>query len=183
VLGMLLNGELSGYEMQKQARHGVGYLWAPAKTRIYAALPRLVDEGLATSRNISQTTKPDKQVYRLTAKGREALREWLNHADVDPPPYKNPLLLKVFLGEVADPDALAAQIRERGDAARTLLRELEALDAAVPHGHSADFFPSLTRRWGYAYARALASWADDVERDIERWKNAERPSEVSDTSG
>ena len=180
MLGMLLNGELSGYEMQKHARRGVGYLWAPAKTRIYAALPRLVDEGLATARSVAQTTKPDKQVYRLTGKGRDALREWLNHAGVDPPPQKNPLLLKLFLGEVGDPDALIAQIRERGDMARTLLRELEALDAEVPHGHPEDFFPSLTRRWGYAYARALSSWADDVERDIERWKHAGRRSEVSD---
>lgn len=176
VLGMLLHGELSGYEMQKQARHGVGYLWAPAKTRIYAALPQLVGRGLATVRSVSQTTKPDKQLYRLTNDGRDALRSWLDQPFADPQSEKNPLLLKLFLGREADPDVLAAQVRERGDAARTLLRELEALDADVPLGDPVDFFPSLTRRWGLAYARALASWADDTERDLERWQTARRSS-------
>ena len=41
VLGLLTFGERSGYELDKLAGRSIGYFWRPAKSKIYAILPRL----------------------------------------------------------------------------------------------------------------------------------------------
>jgi PadR family transcriptional regulator AphA len=78
VLGLLTAfGEHSGYDLKKHAEAGVGYVWTAAKSQIYAVLPRLVAGGYATARHVEQSSRPDKQVYRITAKGEETFRAWL----------------------------------------------------------------------------------------------------------
>src|SRR3954447_16921321 len=99
VLGLLTFGERSGYELDKLAGRSIGYFWRPAKSKIYAILPRLVERGLAKSSTVVQERRPDKTLYRITRQGRHALRAWL--ASEPPPgghPGRNPLLLKLFFG-------------------------------------------------------------------------------------
>ena len=47
VLGLLSHGPRSGYDLRKAVELSVGYFWGPAKSQIYAVLPRLV-EGRST---------------------------------------------------------------------------------------------------------------------------------------
>ena len=74
LLGLLTRGEMSGYDVQRAAETSGGFFWAPAKSRIYAVLPRLVTRGFATSRSVVQETRPKKQLYRITRAGRDALQ-------------------------------------------------------------------------------------------------------------
>ncbi len=68
VLALLaIEGERSGYDLHKLVSRSVGHVWAPAKSRLYAVLPRLAADGLAKSRSVRQSDRPDKQVYRITA--------------------------------------------------------------------------------------------------------------------
>jgi DNA-binding PadR family transcriptional regulator len=113
VLGLLTWGEMSGYDLRKKIERSVGYFWAPAKTQIYTVLPRLVEAGLATRRRVVQSDRPDKQLYRITKHGRRTLGDWLDRGPLEPVPEKNPILLKLFFGASADPEALVAQ-RGRG---------------------------------------------------------------------
>jgi DNA-binding PadR family transcriptional regulator len=73
VLGLLHPGERSGYDLQQLARGSVGYFWAPARSQIYAVLPRLVATGLAEPLDLVQDRGPAKRRYRITAAGRGAL--------------------------------------------------------------------------------------------------------------
>jgi PadR family transcriptional regulator AphA len=169
VLGLLTWGEMSGYDLRKKTERSVGYFWAPAKTQIYTVLPRLVEAGLATRRRVVQSERPDKQLYRITRHGRRALSEWLEHGPLEAVPEKNPILLKLFFGASADPEALVEQVAERRTAAAQLRRELDEIEVSVAsRSAEEDFFPSLTRRWGYVYADAFEAWALEVERAIER---------------
>src|SRR3954454_21211673 len=96
VLGMLeMNGESSGYDLLKYARAGVGWVWAPAKSQTYAVLVRLVEAGHAARREIDQSGTPDKQLYRITAAGRRALRAFLETVE---PGGRETFYLRVFLG-------------------------------------------------------------------------------------
>jgi len=165
VLGLLSRGERSGYDLNKLAEGGVGYVWAPAKSQIYAVLPRLVASGYASARSLRQKRRPDKQLYRLTAKGRRALRAWLE-APAEEPVARNPFLLKVFFGGQMDRVALVAQIeRERLEAKAELaeLREMERESG----GREESFYGYLTLRYGLAQARARIRWADEVSRELE----------------
>ena len=169
MLGLLTRGPMSGYDLRKRVERSVGYFWAPAKTQIYAVLPRLVDAGLATRRDVAQSGRPDKQVYRITRAGRAALREWVERAPIEPVADKNPMLLKLFIGEVADSNVIAEQVRARRATGERLLSDLEEIESGKREpGRGEDFYPSLTRLWGRMYGEALVRWADEVLELIQK---------------
>jgi DNA-binding PadR family transcriptional regulator len=164
LLGLLaLRGERSGYDLKKDVDGSVGYFWRPAKTQIYAVLPRLVEAGYTTRQAVEQSDRPDKHVYRLTPAGRAAVGAWL-----EAPPSeegdRTPFLLRVYLGGLASPEALARHVRARREEAESLKEELEEIDARV--GDSGDYHASLTRRYGLAHAGAVIAWATSVEQEL-----------------
>jgi PadR family transcriptional regulator, regulatory protein AphA len=160
VLGLLTWGEQSGYDLQKYAERSVGYFWTPAKSRIYAILPRLVEAGLVRRRDIVQSGRPNKQLYRLTKSGEEALRQWIAEHPLEPVTNRNTLLVKIFFGDLADPEEILRHIRQRRAEAEQLKAELEAIDD-VPRD---DLYPRLTRLYGLEHAKAVIRWAKAAER-------------------
>jgi PadR family transcriptional regulator AphA len=164
VLGLLTSGPLSGYDLKKRAEGGVGYFWDPAKSQIYAVLPRLVEAGHATSRKVAQSQRPDKLVYRITARGRNALKEWIELAPALDS-ARNLLLLKVFYGDLADRNAVLAHVRERRREAEQLKAELDEMEAEAARCER-DLFPSLTRSYGRHWADAVIRWSREVERKL-----------------
>lgn len=168
VLGLLASarGEVSGYDLKKASERSVGYFWAPARSQIYAVLPRLVDAGLATRRDVAQSGRPDKQLYRVTPGGRRALRTWLDDSGVDADASRNTLLLKLFFGAHGDRDALLDHVRRYRRTAEELLAALDEIEARASSGES-DFFPQLTRQYGREWARGVVRWSKATERAIE----------------
>jgi PadR family transcriptional regulator AphA len=165
ILGVLTSGPMSGYDLKKAIDLSVGYFWGPAKSGIYAVLPRLVASGFATSREVAQSGRPDKRIYRITAAGRRALRSWIEETPAPPDPDRNPLLIKLFFGSLASPDVLAEQIRARREEAQRLD---EALDEFDREADPADLYGALTRDWGHEYARAVERWAEKAEGALAR---------------
>jgi DNA-binding PadR family transcriptional regulator len=165
ILGVLTIDAMSGYDLKKAIDASVGYFWGPAKSGIYAVLPRLVASGLATSREVAQSGRPDKRVYRITAAGRRALRSWIAETPAPPDPDRNPLLLKLFFGSLAAPEVLAEQIRERRVEAERLDQALDEFDREADPD---DLYGSLTREWGHEYARAVGRWARKAEAALAR---------------
>jgi DNA-binding PadR family transcriptional regulator len=77
VLGLLTRGERSGYDLLKTIEQSVGFFWTPAKSQLYALLPRLVVRGLLKARRVEQDKRPAKTLYRITPAGRGACaRAW-----------------------------------------------------------------------------------------------------------
>src|SRR5207244_1770880 len=71
VLALLaIEGERSGYDLGKLVQRAIGHVWSPARSALYAVLPRLVEHGLATRKTVAQSTRPDKQLYRVNRAGR-----------------------------------------------------------------------------------------------------------------
>jgi DNA-binding PadR family transcriptional regulator len=163
VLGLLTKGERSGYDLAKKAEGSVGWVWSPARSQIYAVLPRLVKARLATSRKVPQSGRPDKQVYRITKKGREAVREWLESSE----DRDETFLLRVFFGDLMSQEALVALIERERELSRQRLVQFREIERNGPDDH-----PSLTLRWGFAYRRAVIRWADEVLRELKRGADA-----------
>jgi DNA-binding PadR family transcriptional regulator len=169
ILGLLGAGPLSGYDLAKRIETGVGMFWSPARSGIYAVLPRLVERGFATRRVVAQKRRPDKHVYRITKAGREALRRWIDFGPPEPDPAHNPFLLRVYFGAETDSDVVAGHVAaRRAEAVERIavLRELEK------HLGPADADPRLRYRrivldWGLEYYEAVVRWADATLREIE----------------
>jgi DNA-binding PadR family transcriptional regulator len=166
VLGLLTRRAMSGYDLKSAIETSVGYFWAPARSQIYAVLPRIVEAGYATSRKVAQSRRPDKQVYRITRRGRAAFKEWVEETPTPPEPNRNLLLLKLYFGDLSSPERLAEHVRERRSAAQELEAELQAFDAAPCGDPELDFHANLTRRYGHAVVNAIIRWADETERKL-----------------
>jgi PadR family transcriptional regulator AphA len=163
VLGLLSHGPRSGYDLRKAVESSVGLFWAPAKSQIYAVLPRLVEAGFATAKKVAQDQRPDKSVYRLTRAGRAALKAWLEETPLPTDPARSLLLTKVFFGDIVSPDVLAGHIRQRRLEAEQLRAVLEEIEATADPD---DLHRALTRGWGLEYTKAFIRWAKQAEREL-----------------
>ena len=165
VLGLLSAGERSGYDLKKAVEAGIGYVWTAAKSQVYAVLPRLVEGGYATAQHVRQERLPDKQLYRITKRGEEAFRAWLEEP-VDYNSSRSPFLLKVFFGAKMSRDALIAHVRAKRGAAAEELAEFREIEKRIK-GSTRDYFGYATLRWGLAQSRAWMRWADGFLEELE----------------
>ena len=63
---LAIEGERSGYDLLKLVEQAIAHVWSPARSGLYAVLPRLARDGLASHRTQAQSTRPDKQLYAIT---------------------------------------------------------------------------------------------------------------------
>ena len=164
VLGLLADGEQSGYDLHAKAARSVGYIWTPAKSQIYKVLPRLVAHGLASRRDVVQAGRPNKQLYRITRAGRTSLRAWVETVEPATEANRDAVLLKIFFGAIVGPEVVAEHVEalRRHDA--TLVGEWEEIERLPV----ADEFRRSTLRYGLARGRATLAWAEDALREIRR---------------
>ena len=66
---LAIEGERSGYDLLKLVSTAIAHVWSPAKTQLYAVLPRLERDGFATARSVAQTNRPDKRLYKISKGG------------------------------------------------------------------------------------------------------------------
>jgi DNA-binding PadR family transcriptional regulator len=158
VLGLLTDGECSGYDLLRMADRSVGFFWTPAKTQLYAVLRKLVENGFATARHVRQSDRPDKTLYRITDLGRERLRAGLEA--VGSTVNKNPLELRIFFGRHRPLGAVVADLEGVRDRARKHLEELEEIERTFDHDEH--LFPYLTLLRGKANAEADVAWAEQA---------------------
>ena len=78
-LGMLNDGEASGYDLKKHFESTFAHFFAAGYGSIYPALSSLAEAGLVDCREIPQEGKPDRKVYRITAAGHQHLLDALQN--------------------------------------------------------------------------------------------------------
>jgi DNA-binding PadR family transcriptional regulator len=169
VLGLLAwSGESSGYELHKRAGRSVGFIWAPARSQLYAVLKRLDAAGLVRGRRIAQADRPDKRLFSLTDAGMATLRAWLDRVEPIEPEDRDGMLLKLFFGAYGDPDAGRRQLqdyRERVADRLSTYREIERTFDDAPDPAARQRLHSL--RLGIALMSASVEWADETLAALE----------------
>ncbi|MDE7171508.1 MAG: PadR family transcriptional regulator [Oscillospiraceae bacterium] len=99
ILGLLNYREMTGYEIMETFRDSLNYFWDAKTSQIYRELQGLEQKEWVSKTVVPQNGKPDKNVYSITAAGREELLRWLADDDLGLR-VKTPILMKVFfLGE------------------------------------------------------------------------------------
>jgi DNA-binding PadR family transcriptional regulator len=156
---------MSGYDLLQAFRRSVGVMWAPTKGHMYAILPRLVEQGWATSREVVQAKRPTKQVYRITRKGRAALRKWLA-APPEAGQERDMLLVKVFFGDLGDRDAILGHIRRRREEAEELRKAVQSFQRDAERNGDDALYPWLTRRYALSWTQFTLRWTAEAEASI-----------------
>lgn len=109
-LGVLSSGEASGYAIKKEIEEGMFSHFIEASFgSIYPALAQLAGEGLVTVRAEEQSGKPDKKVYAITAKGRDALARAITVVPARDK-YKSEFLFQMLLQEFITRDVMLVAI-------------------------------------------------------------------------
>jgi DNA-binding PadR family transcriptional regulator len=146
VLGLLdALGEATPYDLKQLLAASVGNFWTVQHSALYAEPERLAAGGYVSERREQGGRR--RRRYRITAKGRRALREWAAEPTADFTELRDSGLLKLFFG--ADPKRLAAPQLE---AHRAKLAEYEAIHANMQQGDG-PVGPRLALEAGIAHER------------------------------
>ena len=163
VLALLaMSDERTGYDLLKQTSKAIGYVWSPAKSQLYAVLARLERDGLAESRVVAQSRRPDKQLYRITAEGRAAVDLWLETPE---PGSVDRFYLKLFVGGLAGPETLVPHVELFRREIEEQLEDLRAVEATNLRTGN-DRFHYFLLRLGIERAEQSLEWADWVLDDL-----------------
>jgi len=165
LLGLLTVEPMSGYDLGQAIRASVGHFWNESYGQIYPNLKKLAAGGLVTAKTEKQKGKPDRQIYSITAKGRMRLANWLA---VEPQPEvpRNELLLKLFFGVQASPQALIGYVERMAEREAAVLEELKRLqreEIAQMRSYPDAPYWQMAARFGQLELEAHLHWARETQ--------------------
>jgi len=171
VLGMVAARPRSGYEIKQLVDDSARFFWAASYGQIYPELKRLEEAGLITGTDASQGARR-RTVYRPTAKGRRAAREWIAR---EPEVFelRDEGLLKLFFAGSVEPARTAEIARERAARAAATAAELRAVESEIASagngdGYSPDAGSLTVLRYGIEMNEWTAQWFERAANDLER---------------
>jgi PadR family transcriptional regulator, regulatory protein AphA len=157
VLGLLSwAGESTPYRLKQLVAGSVGFFWTLHHAQLYTEPERLARGGYVSERREEGGRR--RRLYRLTAKGREALAAWRAEPTAQVSEVRDLGLLKLFFG------ADAAQLAEvQLEAHRAELAEYESIRDSMPE--SVPDGPRLALELGMRHARTwIGFWEELADR-------------------
>jgi DNA-binding PadR family transcriptional regulator len=164
VLSLIGDGGASAHEIARMVRQGGPVYWTAAASKVYLEPKRLAELGYVRGRAVPGETR-EKTVYRLTPKGRAALRAWLR-SPARFPRIQDEAHLRLLAGDqIRDEEILAslAGLREQLRELHALVDEMEAGEARLPHKRRN---LALAHRLARRLVEAYDGWIDEVEAEL-----------------
>lgn len=164
ILVCLTERPMTGYELAKTFDSSIGFFWKADHQQIYRELTRLRDRGHVQAREVVQSGKPNKLVYRLTAEGRAALRHWAARPST-PPSIKDDMLVRLCALEAVDIEPMRADLMARLEHHRDRLARYErVLTKRFPQGAVSldDTGKLLALHLGLRHERAVVEWCEEA---------------------
>ena len=160
ILTLVESRPQTGYDIARQMKLPLGYIWQAQHSQIYLELGRLKKRGLLESRRLQQTSRPARTVYSVTKRGSAELARWITE-----PPQERPLndeiVVKAFsLARLAEGESVAlvrAQMRAHDERLGNLEQRLAALEVS-PRGAPANLGEYAALRRAIGAEREYLSW-------------------------
>lgn len=163
------------YELAKQARRSLHWVWPRAERQLYSVPKKLVALGYATAHEHATGRRASTR-YRITAAGRAALREWLGEAGA-PVRLEASDIVRVFLADQGDTGQLRRTLSTIADSVVADRRELAEITAGMelPAGSSREAVNALTIRLIADVHDAVESWATWALEQTSAWDSPRSP--------
>jgi PadR family transcriptional regulator, regulatory protein AphA len=164
ILVLVGEGGAGPHDLVRMMRQGAWAYWTSSESQYYAEPKRLERDGYLTATRTRGRTH-DRTEYRLTEKGRSALREWL----ATPAPFpriQNEGAVRLLGAEFADPAALVeglSGMRAEIAAGHEWLDRAEEREAGLPHRARV---LAINRRLARRLLEAHEAWLDEVEAEL-----------------
>jgi PadR family transcriptional regulator, regulatory protein AphA len=173
ILGMLAARPRSGYEIKQLVDTSARFFWAASYGQIYPELKNLEDAGLITGTDASQGSR-QRTVFKLTAKGRGAAKQWID-GEAGVFELRDEGLLQMFFAGSIEPARTAEIARERAAKAAATAAELRNLQDELDRRHEAagpEYRPDpgslAVLRYGIEMNEWAAEWFERAAADLER---------------
>lgn len=124
ILGVLLEGPTSGYEIKSLMGRSTVYFWRESDSTIYPMLKVLAMEGKVLPKTV-YVGKKKKEVFSITEAGREEFKVWLESPTGTETP-RNEFLLKLFF--VTDQKKMARLFQERLEKVEGIYEEYKKIE-------------------------------------------------------
>ena len=165
LLSALVVKPQTGYEIAREFDSAVGYFWQATHQQIYRELNHLADAGLLEFEQIEQRTKPAKKRYSITASGHRALVSWLDQP-VSLQAVRDPLLVKLSSGHLADTGKLKAEVEEHVNNYQQRLALFRSYEKSFNENRAQASLEQrylfLTLRRGITVCESWLDWAQEV---------------------
>lgn len=163
VLGLLSFGEeLSGYDIRQWAQGMRFFYWSPAQSQVYGELRRLANNHLVSARDVPQTGKPDKRLYRITEDGIAEFRRWWSSDELDRTTViKHSVALKIYFGHMGEKTHLISLLEDFIEDVKENLSQLGIVQAYFEDDEQMAY-PAIAAEWSYHYHKAELEMAQSL---------------------
>lgn len=169
VLGLLLAGPMSMYDLHKAFRDGIAHFYAASFGSLQRTLTRLAAEGLIRSVDVPIGRRPRRE-HSLTDAGRRAFEEWMT-APVTGSDAETVMLARVFFLGNVDPQTRAGSLRAVRDRVvadrETLEQVMTQVTASIreipPEAADIARFRIATLEYGLRAHRLAEDWLDALD--------------------
>jgi DNA-binding PadR family transcriptional regulator len=171
VLALLDLKPWTGYELTNQAQRSLRYAWPKSERLLYSEPKKLVELGYATTHKEERGNR-SRNVYEITAEGRNVLSEWTSSRTQSPRFEVEALLRLLFAdhGTIEDVnralDELEADIGEHHEAI------VELMASYLDGGHP---FPERTHlsvlfaTFQIEMFKSIERWIDFAREEVSKW--------------
>jgi DNA-binding PadR family transcriptional regulator len=170
ILGFLSQAPQTGYDLKKLFVESDTLYWSGSNNQIYRNLLKLHEEGLVNREIEYQEDNPARKIYTITARGQEALREWLA-SEPELPELKNYFLIRLMWADQLDDVellSLLAQYKVELEQRLAMVREQARRGSSLPPAGTRGrrLRQSIGENWIAFYEGQLA-WVHALRRELE----------------
>jgi DNA-binding PadR family transcriptional regulator len=181
VLGFLMRGSMTGYELKKRFSLSFSFFSALSYGSIYPALKKLEQEGLITLKVEVQDGSPNRKVYTITDSGRKVFLENLR-TPFTLERQKSAFLARLFFFAHLTREERLTTSNRYLESIREMQETLEALEPEIRD--RADEFQYLSYTFGIRFFDDLARNVKEVVQELEgKYPEDKIPSPKKGTIG
>lgn len=167
VLAVLLDEELSGYQLAKSFDRSVANFWHALPQQLYAELAGLERDGLVSGREVVQESRPNKRLFGATQAGLAELERFAA-TSAKPSFIRDDLLVKVQASDRVGAEDVIAQLVERAALAEAKVELFGAMLHKLRGDRGEEEFlldgervgPYLTCMRGLAFEQGNRDWCE-----------------------
>ena len=177
LLGFLVEGDLTGYELKHLMERSVGFFFGASYGSIYPALKDLEGAGLVRSTRVIQSERPNKKVYSITPEGEAYFRKALG----EPPAsdtFRSEFLMHLFFGGHHEPERLLELVRRYREEHEQMIGRLKVVE--VEFREVATPYQMMCLRSGLSHAESRVAFLQGIEEEIRELARGDRGTETED---
>src|SRR4051794_2576933 len=122
ILGMLMKGPLSGYDIKKQFESVFSYFFDASYGAIYPTLNKMEKQGYIDKHVQIQEGKPNKNLYAINEQGKEQFSQYLNSI-IETDVIRSDFCMRMYFGEYASNDEILVWLEEARDKTEAVIKQ------------------------------------------------------------